>query len=133
MSKLIVHKYGSSVLADESRLEAVVDSIYISLRAGYRVIVVVSAMGDTTDTLMFSSRSHPSCTWPLTCSTGQRALRPSLWQLPPLTSSVGSRQQLTRRQDGSGRRNWFQQAGKSTVPSLNKAAAMESADRDMTR
>ena len=52
MTKLMVHKYGSSVLADESRLDAVVDSIYASIREGYRVIAVVSAMGDTTDTLL---------------------------------------------------------------------------------
>ena len=56
MSKIVVHKYGSSVLADESRLEAVVDSIYGALRAGYRVVAVVSAMGDTTDTLIAEAR-----------------------------------------------------------------------------
>ncbi len=57
MSKLIVHKYGSSVLFDESQLESAVDSIYASVRDGYRVIAVVSAMGETTDGLLEEAKS----------------------------------------------------------------------------
>ena len=51
MSSIVVMKFGSSVLADESQLGAVSDEIYRALREGLRVVAVVSALGDTTDEL----------------------------------------------------------------------------------
>ena len=51
MSSIVVMKFGSSVLADESQLGAVSDEIYRALREGLRVVAVVSALGDTTDRL----------------------------------------------------------------------------------
>ena len=52
MSSIVVMKFGSSVLADESQLGAVSDEIYRALREGCRVVAVVSALGDTTDELV---------------------------------------------------------------------------------
>ena len=52
MSSIVVMKFGSSVLADEARVSSVIDEIYRAIRAGYRVVAVVSALGDTTDALV---------------------------------------------------------------------------------
>ena len=49
MDSIAVMKFGSSVLADETQLPAVIDEIYRAIREGYRVVAVVSALGDTTD------------------------------------------------------------------------------------
>lgn len=60
---VIVLKFGSSILADESALPAVVSEIYRVVRGGQRVLAVVSAMGSTTDDLLASAHriaSEPS-------------------------------------------------------------------------
>jgi aspartate kinase len=49
---LIVQKYGGSSVADASRIKAVRDRIKATVNQGHQVIVVVSAMGKTTDTLV---------------------------------------------------------------------------------
>ncbi len=49
---LIVQKYGGSSLADAKKLKNVARRIVQTGDAGNRVVVVVSAMGDTTDDLM---------------------------------------------------------------------------------
>lgn len=49
---IIVLKFGSSVLADESALPAVILEIYREIRRGRRVVGVVSAFGSTTDDLI---------------------------------------------------------------------------------
>lgn len=49
---IIVLKFGSSVLADEASLPAAVHEIYRWVRAGRRVVAVVSALGRTTDRLI---------------------------------------------------------------------------------
>ena len=54
MDSIAVMKFGSSVLADETQLSAVIDEIYRAIREGYRVVAVVSALGDTTDSLVQS-------------------------------------------------------------------------------
>ena len=54
MDSIAVMKFGSSVLADETQLPAVIDEIYRAIREGYRVVAVVSALGDTTDALVQS-------------------------------------------------------------------------------
>ena len=51
-NNIIVLKFGSSVLRQESDLTTAVHEIYRSLREGYRVVAVVSAIGDTTDALV---------------------------------------------------------------------------------
>jgi aspartate kinase len=51
MSRLIVQKYGGSSLADAERIRHVAGRIARDRRAGADLVVVVSAMGDTTDHL----------------------------------------------------------------------------------
>lgn len=49
---LIVQKYGGSSVADAESLKRVANRIVATKRAGHQVVVVVSAMGDTTDELI---------------------------------------------------------------------------------
>jgi aspartate kinase len=48
----IVQKYGGSSVADVDRLRRVAERVMRTKRAGHDVVVVVSAMGDTTDELL---------------------------------------------------------------------------------
>ena len=48
----LVQKFGGSSLADLDRLERVAEKIVATRRRGYDLVVVVSAMGDTTDELL---------------------------------------------------------------------------------
>lgn len=50
--KLIVQKYGGTSVANAERIEAVAARILGCVRKGDRLVVVVSAMGDTTDELI---------------------------------------------------------------------------------
>lgn len=52
----VVQKYGGSSLADRDRLEAVAEKIVETHRDGNKLVVVVSAMGDTTDELLDQAR-----------------------------------------------------------------------------
>jgi aspartate kinase len=54
---VIVQKYGGTSVADADRIRAVADRVTDAKRAGHDVVVVVSAMGDTTDELMAMARS----------------------------------------------------------------------------
>jgi aspartate kinase len=49
---VIVQKYGGSSVADVDRLRRVADRVMRTRRLGHDVVVVVSAMGDTTDDLL---------------------------------------------------------------------------------
>jgi aspartate kinase len=49
---LIVQKYGGSSVADAERIKRVAERIVAARKAGNEVVVVVSAMGDTTDELI---------------------------------------------------------------------------------
>jgi aspartate kinase len=49
---VIVQKYGGTSVADAERIRAVAERVLGSKKAGNDVVVVVSAMGDTTDDLM---------------------------------------------------------------------------------
>ena len=49
---LIVQKYGGSSVADAEGLKRVANRIVATKKAGHKVVVVVSAMGDTTDELL---------------------------------------------------------------------------------
>ena len=49
---LIVQKYGGSSVADASSIKRVAKRVAEAKRAGHDVVVVVSAMGDTTDELI---------------------------------------------------------------------------------
>src|SRR5262245_9055181 len=49
---IIVQKYGGSSVADVSKLKYVAQRVMQTTRLGHQVVVVVSAMGDTTDELL---------------------------------------------------------------------------------
>ncbi len=49
---LIVQKYGGSSVADAAAVKRVAQRIVATSKAGHEVVVVVSAMGDTTDELL---------------------------------------------------------------------------------
>src|SRR4029453_9348600 len=49
---IVVQKYGGSSVADVDRIRRVAERIMQTKRAGHDVVVVVSAMGDTTDELV---------------------------------------------------------------------------------
>lgn len=55
--KIIVQKYGGSSVADPVRLRAVAARVAQTVSEGYRVVVVVSAMGKSTDELIALARS----------------------------------------------------------------------------
>ena len=68
---LIVQKYGGSSVADAESIKRIAKRIVETRTAGNQVVVVVSAMGDTTDELMdlanevvLRTKSEPS-----TCGT----------------------------------------------------------------
>ncbi|MBI5124515.1 MAG: aspartate kinase, partial [Candidatus Omnitrophica bacterium] len=53
MSKgIIVQKYGGTSVADIGRIKNVAKRVVKARRAGYGVVVIVSALGDTTDRLI---------------------------------------------------------------------------------
>ncbi len=59
---LIVQKYGGSSVADAEKIKNVSRRIARTLEAGFQVVVVVSAMGDTTDNLVrlaYQINEHP--------------------------------------------------------------------------
>src|SRR5947208_865815 len=49
---VIVQKYGGTSVANAERIRAVAERVVAAKRQGYDVVVVVSAMGDTTDELL---------------------------------------------------------------------------------
>lgn len=53
---LIVQKYGGSSVGTVERIQAVAQRVYRTVREGHAVVVVVSAMGKTTDTLVNLAR-----------------------------------------------------------------------------
>ncbi len=54
---IIVQKYGGSSVADVAKIVAVADRVVTAKRAGNDVVVVVSAMGKTTDQLLALAKS----------------------------------------------------------------------------
>lgn len=61
-NRIIVLKFGSSVLRSESDLPAAVHEIYRWWREGFQVVAVVSAFGNTTDEL--TQHAHSLCDQP---------------------------------------------------------------------
>ncbi|MGH8914430.1 MAG: aspartate kinase [Acidimicrobiia bacterium] len=49
---IVVQKFGGTSLADPARIKAVADRVESTRREGHHVVVVVSAMGETTDQLV---------------------------------------------------------------------------------
>src|SRR5437763_3509845 len=76
MSSIVVQKYGGSSVADPARLGRVADRVAEAVRSGRRVVVVVSAMGKTTDELLALARSvaesPPRRELDMLLSTGER-------------------------------------------------------------
>jgi aspartate kinase len=61
---VVVQKYGGTSVADSTRIKAVADRVVQNREAGYDLVVVVSAMGETTNTLLdlaseVSTAPHP--------------------------------------------------------------------------
>ncbi len=56
MPSVLVQKYGGSSVADVEKIGKVADRVVAAKRAGHEVVVVVSAMGKTTDGLIALSR-----------------------------------------------------------------------------
>ena len=54
---IVVQKYGGSSVADVPRIHRVADRVVETVRQGFRVVVVVSAMGNTTSELLALARS----------------------------------------------------------------------------
>ncbi|MCH8562155.1 aspartate kinase [Nesterenkonia sp. YGD6] len=73
---LIVQKYGGSSVADAESIKRVAKRIVETKRAGHQVVVVVSAMGDTTDDLLDLAgqltSSPPSREMDILLSSGER-------------------------------------------------------------
>ena len=73
---ILVQKFGGSSVADLARLRAVARRVVATKRRGYDVVVVVSAMGDTTDELLAMARqlspSPPRRELDMLLSVGER-------------------------------------------------------------
>lgn len=64
MNDIVVQKYGGSSLADSDKIKRVAQKIRNRVSEGYKLVVIVSAMGETTDRLIelakeVSSKPHP--------------------------------------------------------------------------
>ena len=78
MSKgIIVQKYGGTSIGDISRIENVARRVVNTRRAGYDVVVIVSALGDTTDKLINTALkitiNPPDRELDMLLSTGEQA------------------------------------------------------------
>lgn len=73
---LIVQKYGGSSVADVEAMRRVASRVAETRKAGHEVVVVVSAMGDTTDDLLDTARqlthSAPEREMDILLSAGER-------------------------------------------------------------
>ena len=56
MEPIVVQKYGGSSVADTARIKLVAERIVATKKQGKQVVVVVSAMGKTTDQLIAQAR-----------------------------------------------------------------------------
>jgi homoserine dehydrogenase len=74
-ASIVVLKFGSSILADERSLPIAVHEVYRHIRAGKKVVAVVSAMGCTTNKLLDSARRPTPSVW----RRSPRSARPSPW------------------------------------------------------
>lgn len=73
---LIVQKFGGTSVADPERIRAVADHVAYTQKHGNQVVVVVSAMGKTTDNLLSLahqvSSTHPGREMDMLLTTGER-------------------------------------------------------------
>src|SRR5215210_4688033 len=109
---VLVQKYGGSSVAGAERIRAVAARVAAHRRAGQQVVVVVSAMGDTTDELIDLARSVSPEPDPremdLLLSTGETVSATLLaMALRALNCPAVS---LTGTQAGIRTNNWFSRA-----------------------
>ena len=75
---LIVQKYGGTSVADPDRIRAVAEHVAFTKRHGNDVVVVVSAMGKTTDNLIKLandvSKTQPGREMDMLLTTGERII-----------------------------------------------------------
>jgi len=73
---IVVQKYGGTSVADPERIKAVAEHVAFTRRHGNSVVVVVSAMGKTTDNLLSLasqvSGTHPGRELDMLLTTGER-------------------------------------------------------------
>ncbi|MGA0863421.1 MAG: aspartate kinase [Ilumatobacteraceae bacterium] len=73
---LIVQKYGGTSVADPERIRAVAEHVAFTRQHGHDVVVVVSAMGKTTDNLLSLAKAvsdvHPGRELDMLLTTGER-------------------------------------------------------------
>ena len=81
---LVVQKYGGTSVGDASRIRRVAERVVASRLAGNDVVVVVSAMGDTTDDLIGLAR-RVSPTWKV---SSRRRIKSLVTLLPARTISL---------------------------------------------
>jgi len=76
MNKIIVQKYGGSSVANTDRIKKVASRVVSCKKKGYGIVVVVSALGDTTDDLLelagSISKSPPERELDMLMSTGEQ-------------------------------------------------------------
>ena len=76
VKNVVVQKFGGSSVADADRLGRVADRVRATVESGKRVVVVVSAMGKTTDQLLALAQSvapsPPRRELDMLLSTGER-------------------------------------------------------------
>ena len=75
-ASIVVQKYGGSSVADPEKLQRVAERVAQTVRLGHRAVVVVSAMGKTTDQLISLARAvheqPPRRELDMLISTGER-------------------------------------------------------------
>ena len=91
---LVVQKYGGSSVADADGIKRVAQRIVAARKAGHSVVVVVSAMGDTTDELRDLanqvSPAPPGRELDMLLTAGERISMALLeWLSPTLASKPG--------------------------------------------
>ena len=67
---IIVQKYGGTSVADVQRIQNVARRVVKTKKAGYDVVVIVSALGDTTDKLIELAKQ-------ITSTPSERNTRPT--------------------------------------------------------
>ena len=93
---LVVQKYGGTSVADADRIRAVADHVVRTRRRGHDVVVVVSAMGRSTDDLLQLasqiSDDPPARELDMLVSAGERIsmalLCMAIWELGESASSL---------------------------------------------
>ena len=113
LAPIVVQKYGGSSVASPEQLRQVAELIRKRAQEGYRVCVVVSAMGDTTDSLLARAReindSPPRRELDMLLTAGERVsmalLAMTLDQLGvPSISFTGSQSGILTNDSHSGAR-----------------------------